>query len=327
MSAKTANAKTSGAGKAGWINLAVVLFVLLSWEFFFSNPTNIAKVNDTIESLTGLESNLRGFSVTAVPRPSQILSSITVTPKNGRGGPLFFWGHTQSTLAASVWGFFLGNGMAILMAVLFLYARPLERAFMPFALAIRSIPLVAITPLLLRVRYSLADMPSVQANPFLMSIFGTDQFIKMFIVILIVFFPTLVNVFQGFLSVEKAAMEYMHTLNASKWSIFWKLQAPAALPMTFAALKIGAGSAVLGVIVAEWLSSNSGLGFIMGQTTQANLKPADIWAAMFITTILALAFFYAISWLERLLIPWHESVIALEQSMKGIETGMEADAA
>lgn len=325
MTVKPASGKKSRFSKAQWANLAVILIILLSWEFFFSNPANIDKVNQTIENLTGLESKLRGFSVTAVPRPSQIITSITITPKNGRGGPAFFWINTQSTLTASVWGFFLGNGMAILMATLFLYVRPLERAFMPFALAIRSIPLVAITPLLLRVRYSLADMPSVQANPLLMAIFGTDQFIKMFIVVLIVFFPTLVNVFQGFLSVDKPAMEYMHTLNASKWSIFWKLQAPAALPMTFAALKIGAGSAVLGVIVAEWLSSNSGLGFIMGQTTQANLKPADIWAAMFITTVLALAFFYAISWLEKLLIPWHQSVIALEQSMNGIETGMEAD--
>jgi NitT/TauT family transport system permease protein len=191
---------------------------------------------------------------------------------------------------------------------------------MPFSLALRSIPLVAITPLLLRIRFSIADLPVVKSSPILYPIFGTEQAIKMFIVCIVVFFPTLVNVYQGFKSVDTPALELMHSLNASPWFVFWNLRVPSALPLTFSALKIAASSSVGGVVIAEWLSSNKGLGYIMyAGSSSASLTTADMWVGMILSTVLAVVLFWLVSTIEKLAIPWHESVIALKEAMEGFD--------
>ncbi|MBN1318578.1 MAG: ABC transporter permease subunit [Anaerolineales bacterium] len=278
------------------------------------------KINGFIQQITGWNPGLRSFSLVALPRPSSVVKSILVTPVHGRGGPLFFWGHTKATLAALFSGFFLGNLIAMIIATLFLYLPPVQRALMPFSLALRSIPLVAITPLLLRIRFSIADLPMVKDSPILYPIFGTEQAIKMFIVCIVVFFPTLVNVYQGFKSVDAPALELMHSLNASQWYIFWNLRVPYALPLTFSALKIAASASVGGVVIAEWLSSNKGLGYVMyAGSSSASLSTADMWVAMILSTILALVLFWLVSVVEKAAIPWHESVIALKEAMEGFD--------
>lgn len=301
------------------INIAIALVVILLWEFLLSNAPNMEKLNNFIQQLTGWNPRMRAFSLIALPRPSSIVKALLVTPPHGRGGPLFFWAHIKTTLSAIFLGFFLGNSIAIIIAIIFLYIPPVQRALMPFSLALRSIPLVAITPLLLRIRFSIADMPLVKDSPILYPIFGTEQAIKMIIVCIVVFFPTLVNVYQGFKSVDAPALELMHSLNASQWYIFWNLRVPYALPLTFSALKIAASASVGGVVIAEWLSSNKGLGYIMyAGSSSASLTTSDMWVAMILSTTLALLLFWLVSVVEKVAIPWHESVIALKEAMEGL---------
>lgn len=190
---------------------------------------------------------------------------------------------------------------------------------MPVFLTLRSVPLVAITPLLLRIRYTLSDMQLVQDNTILYSLFGTGQAVKMLVVVIIVFFPTLINVFEGLKSITPSEIELMKSMNASGWKIFWKLRIYKALPLTFAALKIASTSSVLAVTVAEWLGSNQGLGFVMSQGASASLDSRHVWASIIIITIFGLVFYWVISLLEKVFIPWHESVVALKQAMKGLE--------
>jgi NitT/TauT family transport system permease protein len=300
--------------------LAVICFILI-WEFLLSNPTNVKKINDTIFNLVGWNPGFRAFSLIALPKPSSIVKAFFITPINGRGGPMFFWTHTIATISAIIQGFLIGNFIAILGATIFLYVPQIERAVMPFNLALQSIPLVAITPILLRIRFSLADSELVQNNPILYSIFGTEHAIKIFLVVIIVFFPTLVNAFQGLRSVESASLELMESLSASKWYIYWNLRIPSALPLTFSALKIAASASVGGVIVAEWFSSNTGLGYIMAASNSAgSLTTADLWVALIIATLLSVVIFWGMNALEKAVIPWHESVIALKEAMTGSTT-------
>jgi NitT/TauT family transport system permease protein len=305
--------------KTVWINLLVVVVLLLSWELLFSNQDNLDNISSFVKDTTGWRPHLKALSVMAVPRPSKIVGIITTTPPNGRGGWEFFWYHAKSTLSAAVLGFFIGDIIAILFAILLAYVKPLERALMPIFLTMRSVPLVAITPLLLRIRFTLADMDVVQTNPILYSLFGTGQVVKMLVVIIIVFFPTMVNVFEGLKSINPSEIELMKSMNASGWQVFWKLRIFKAMPLTFAALKIASASSVLAVTVAEWLGTNQGLGFVMSQGASASLDSRHVWASIVIVTIFGLVFYWAVSLLEKIFIPWHESVIALKQAMNGLE--------
>lgn len=305
--------------KTLWINLIVILLFLLIWEFLLCNQDNLDGISSFIKDITGWRPRLNALSIMAAPRPSKIVGIMTTVPPSGRGGWEFFWFHAQATLSAAIFGFLLGNFVAIIFAILLAYVKPLERALMPVFLTLRSVPLVAITPLLLRIRYTLSDMQLVQDNAILYGLFGTGQAVKMLVVVIIVFFPTLINVFEGLKSITPSEIELMKSMNASGWKIFWKLRIFKALPLTFAALKIASTSSVLAVTIAEWLGSNQGLGFVMSQGASASLDSRHVWASIIIITIFGLVFYWAISLLEKIFIPWHESVVALKQAMKGLE--------
>jgi len=306
--------------KAFWINIIAIAALLVSWELLFANQDNLDAISKAVAKSTGVKLRLNAFSAMAVPKPSRIANILTTVPRNKRGGFGFFWYHAQSTLSAAMAGFFIGNAFAILIAVLFTYVKPIEKALMPVFLVIRSIPLVAITPLLLRIRYTLSDMAAVHDSAVLNALFGSGQAVKMLIVVLIVFFPTMVNVHEGLKSITTSEKELMKSLNASGAQVFIHLRAYKALPMTFAALKIASASSVLAVTVAEWLGSDRGLGYIMSQGATASLDARHVWASIVIIVAFALLFYAAVSFVEKLVLPWHESVIALKKAMNGAAT-------
>ena len=293
--------------------LSIVLLVL--WEFAISNEENVDLFNQKVEELTGWNPGFDALPGTILPQPSRILRTLLVTPSSGRGGPEYFWRHTQNTLYGAALGFVLGNLLAILTATTFLYFKPLERALLPIALALRSMPLVAIAPLLLRIRFAVADLESVQNSPVLNAIFGTDVVMKVSIVIIIVYFPTLVNVARGLTSVEQEALELMHTLRASRWQVYWKLRVPTALPLTFAALKVASSASVLGAVVAEWLSSTRGLGYVIYRS-QAEAQIPRMMMGMVIACVMSIVSFAVVGLVQRWAIPWHRSVVHLRGALE-----------
>ncbi len=298
------------------IPLAIAVVVIVLWEFVISNDDNIQRFNGWVAGLTGWDPSLDAAPASILPRPSVIVKQLLVTPKNEKGGPAYFWKHTRATLLAAIFGFLIGNLFAILTATTFLYVKPLERALMPVALALRSMPLVAITPLLLRIRFSIADLEAVKASPFLNAIFGTDLVMKLLIVIIICYFPTLVNVARGLVSVESSALELMHTLRASRWQTYWKLRVPTALPLTFSALKVASSAAVLGAVVAEWLSSSQGLGYVIYRSHAEQAEP-KVWMAMILSCVMAVGSFALVNALQRVAIPWYRSVVHLRGALEG----------
>jgi NitT/TauT family transport system permease protein len=295
--------------------LIFTVVILLLWEFAISNDDNVQQINQAIENLTGWNPDMEAMAPTILPRPSRIAKQLLVTPRNQKGGPAYFWRHTKATLFAAGLGFVIGNAIAIITATTFLYFKPLERGLMPIALALRSMPLVAITPLLLRIRFTISDLDVVQNTPWLKSIFGTDLVMKLLIVIIICYFPTLVNVARGLTSAEPSSLELMHSLRASRWQTYWKLRVPTALPLTFAALRVASSSAVLGAVVAEWLSSSQGLGFVIFRS-HADMSEAKMWMAMIISCAMAIIAFALVGVVQRLAIPWHRPVVHLRGALE-----------
>jgi NitT/TauT family transport system permease protein len=222
--------------------------------------------------------------------PLYVLPAPTVIGRElARDWPLL-WRHAQPTMIEAFGGFLVGNGVAIALAVAFVHWQAVQRALFPVAIGLRTIPLVAITPLLL-------------------VWLGNGYAPKIVIAALISFFPTLVNMTRGLAAMDRQALELMHTFSASRWQVLVKVRWPASLPYLFSALKIAATSCVLGAVVAEWIGSDRGLGYLVVAAT-FEFKVARLWATVVVTSLIALGAFLAVVLAERLLVPWREDVPA-----------------
>ena len=188
------------------------------------------------------------------------------------------------TIVESVGGFALGNFVAIAAALAFVHSKALERALYPVAVAVRTLPIVAIAPIFVL-------------------LLGNGYAPKIAIAALITFFPTLVNMVEGLESADPQALELMHVLSASKTEIFRYVRWPSSLPYLFSAMRIASTSSVLGALVAEWIGTNKGLGYLIVLTTY-DFRTALLYAAMVVTSAIALAFFFLVSLVEWLLVRW-----------------------
>lgn len=188
------------------------------------------------------------------------------------------------TVTEAVGGFALGNAVAVLLAILFVHNRTLERTLFPVAVAVRTIPIIAIAPILVL-------------------LLGNGLQPKIVIAALISFFPTLVNMVRGLESVEPSALELMRVLSATRAQVFLELRLPSSLPFLFAALKISTASSVIGAIVAEWIGADVGLGYLVIIST-FEFRTSLLYATTVTASLLALGLFLAVVVVERLVVRW-----------------------
>jgi ABC-type nitrate/sulfonate/bicarbonate transport system permease component len=188
------------------------------------------------------------------------------------------WSNTQVTMRQAFLGYVAGTAFAVAVAVVFVLSRSIERAFMPIALALRSVPIVAMIP-------------------FLSYMFGRDLKGSIVIVSIIVWFPTLVFMTYGLRSLTQQQFDLLKALDASKWQLFVKARFPSALPSFFAAAKVTAPAAILGALINGWLSTGDGLGDLMlRSTTSSNYN--GLWAAVVIVTFLSIVLVAAVNTIE-----------------------------
>lgn len=218
-----------------------------------------------------------GIPTYIIPSPVEVWSSLTTNWT-------MLLQNTWPTAVESVLGFLLGNGVAILLAVLFVHWKTAEQALMPVAVFVRTIPIVAVAPVLV-------------------IMLGNGYSPKVAIAALISFFPTLVNMVRGLESVDKQSLELLRVLSASRSEVFWKVRVFASLPYLFSALKIAATSCVIGAIVAEWIGSQVGLGYLIIQAT-FNFNTPLLYATMVAASVMAVAFYGLIGLIERLVVTW-----------------------
>lgn len=212
-----------------------------------------------------------------VPAPTAVAGSLA------HDWPLLLknaWPTTIESLA----GFAIGNLFAIVLAILFVHSKTLEQTFYPMAVVLRTIPIVALAPILVL-------------------LLGTGYAPKIAIAALISFFPTLVNMVRGFGAVDPQALELMRVLSANRREVFFKLRLINSLPFLFAALKIATGACVIGAIVAEWIGSDAGLGVLVINATTQFQTPL-LYATMAVASAMALIFFGIVAALEKLIVRW-----------------------
>ncbi|QYG93142.1 ABC transporter permease subunit [Iamia sp. SCSIO 61187] len=186
---------------------------------------------------------------------------------------------TIKTLTEAGWGFVTGITAAVAVAVAFTLSKALERTFLPIALALRSVPIVAMVPLFAYV-------------------FGRGTLGSLVIISIITFFPALVLVSNGLRAVRSEAVELLVAYNAGTIRQLVKLRIPSALPSLMASAKVCAPLAILGSILNGWLSTGTGLGALMVNST-ITAQYAQLWAAVVVVTIASIVFAALVSIVEQ----------------------------
>jgi ABC-type nitrate/sulfonate/bicarbonate transport system permease component len=189
------------------------------------------------------------------------------------------WDETKVSLVEAATGFLAGLGVALAVAIAFTLSRPLERAVLPIALALRSVPIVAMVPLLAYV-------------------FGREAVGSLVIISIIVWFPALVLVSSGLRSVRPESLELLRAYDAGPLTQLVKVRLPSAIPSILASAKVCAPLAILGSILNGWLSTGKGLGNLMAEST-ITAQYAKLWAAVVIVTVISMIFAAVVTSLEQ----------------------------
>ncbi|WP_432488979.1 ABC transporter permease [Kineococcus sp. SYSU DK018] len=187
-----------------------------------------------------------------------------------------------TTLKDAITGFVAGTAGALVVASLFTLSRPLELVFMPLAMLLRSVPLVAMAPLIGLV----FSTPLTRAA----TIGG-----------IVVFFPVLVNVVLGLRSASPQALDLVRVHGGTRLTALRKVAVPSALPNLFAAVRISVPGAVIGAMLYEWLFSGTGLG---AEIFRANsqVQYSKLWAIVVVVTFSTIVLYTLVSVLETLVL-------------------------
>jgi ABC-type nitrate/sulfonate/bicarbonate transport system permease component len=209
--------------------------------------------------------------------PDAVLRDLFISPA-AASHRLILLDALGTTIFDAMLGFVVGTGLATAIATLFVAYPVLARWFMPLAIALRSVPVIAATPLLV-------------------VMFGRGLGVSIAIATLFTFFPTLINVMEGLRSAPPRAIELMHAYAASRWTTIRKVRMVYALPSMFASARISILGSVLGVLVAEWLATGVGLGSVMIQA-RAEYDFDHLWTAGVVLTVASAAIYASVGWLE-----------------------------
>ena len=194
----------------------------------------------------------------------------------------------QTVLKGALRGYLIGALAAFLTALLIDRSLFLTRGLLPIGNFVAALPIVGIAPILV-------------------SWFGFDWQSKAAVVVVMVFFPILVNTVQGLREADAMSRDLMRTYAASHVQTLLKLRLPAAMPFVFNGLKIATTLALIGAIVAEYFGSPiRGMGFRIS-TGVGSLSIDLVWAEIAVAAMAGTAFYGIVAWIERRVTFWHPS--------------------
>jgi NitT/TauT family transport system permease protein len=225
---------------------------------------------------------VRAFGVKEylLPPPSRVWTEFWKRHDLVMGGA---WVTTQEILA----GYALAVVVSVPLALAIAYSRFMEQSVYPVIVFLQIVPKIAIAPLFI-------------------IWFGFGFTPKLLLVFLLSFFPVVVASIAGFKSADRDVMDFARTTGASGLRLFLKISLPQALPHIFTGLKVGAALAATAAVVAEFVASDKGLGYLLLQYN-GQLDTPMVFAIIVLLSLIGLAVYYAVEIVERIAIPWHVS--------------------
>ena len=221
-----------------------------------------------------------------LPSPVDVGRELASTVRTGE-----LWPHVAYTLRNILLGFLLGVLAGCALGALVTRNWLIDAAASPFLVLFQSAPKIAIAPLFVLW-------------------FGLGWGSQLALIVSLVFFPMLTGMTLGLRSLDPAYLELARILGLSSWRRFRSIELPAALPDVFAAARIGVIDAMTGAVLAEFISSERGLGYLLVYSNTTYRTPLLIVAIVVIVAV-GLALYQVLLLLERRLIAWHESNIAI----------------
>ena len=184
------------------------------------------------------------------------------------------------TLGEALIGFICATILSFSTAVIFVFFKTLKLGIYPILIALQAIPIVALSPLII-------------------IWFGTELLSKVVVVTLMCFFPILINTLKGLQNINLEYLDLFRVYSSSRWRVFTKLRLPFSYSYIFASLKISSTLAVVGAIIAEFVGSNKGLGFLI-LSASYRLRTDAMFSAILFVSIAALIFFYFVVYIEKI---------------------------
>jgi len=196
--------------------------------------------------------------------------------------------YTGITALETVLGYFIAIVLGLGFGIAISFSSILRRTLYPFFVSIEMTPKIAFAPLFI-------------------SWFGFGLMPKVIIVVLVCFFPIVLNAILAFNSLSNELTLFYKSTGANTLKTFFKIRLPAALPQCFVGFKYAAINATVGATIAEFIGSDKGLGFYISIVT-GNMRPDLAFAGIFFLTCLGLSVFGFVTMMEKILIPWHISM-------------------
>lgn len=230
------------------------------------------------------EGLVRGLDVSQVilPPPSLVWGTILSSTD------ILWVDFKQTALKGALSGYVIGALAAFVTAILIDRSAFLTRGLLPIGNFVAALPIVGIAPILV-------------------SWFGFDWHSKAAVVVVMVFFPILVNTVQGLRETDAMQRDLLRTYAAGYLTTLLKLRLPAAMPFIFNGLKIATTLALIGAIVAEYFGSPTrGMGFRIS-TGVGSLSIDLVWAEIAVAAVAGTCFYGLVAWIEKRVTFWHPS--------------------
>jgi len=193
--------------------------------------------------------------------------------------------HILATVEATLYGFAVAVAFGGIGAVAVVYSDTLRRTVTPLLVTLQIIPKIAFAPLFL-------------------VWFGLGITSKVMVAFLVAFFPVLINTAVGLVQIEPELLDLARAMKASRTWVFFKIRFPNSLPYFFAGLRVASTLAVIGAIIAEFVGSDVGLGYLIVIANNQLDTPLGL-ASIALVSALGLALYGLIMLVERLAMPWH----------------------
>jgi NitT/TauT family transport system permease protein len=195
--------------------------------------------------------------------------------------------HLGASLQRLLLGFAAGAGIGVVVGITVGFFSVAEAVGTPLIAATFPIPKIALLPLLILW-------------------LGIGEASKVAVIGLGVFFPMAINTYTGVRQADALLIRAAVSFGAGRWSVIRKVILPSALPMVFAGLKLGAGTALLLLVAAEMIAVESGIGFLVLHA--ANLMATTkLMVGIVLLSLLGVLSHWSLAWLERIVIPWRHT--------------------
>ncbi len=273
--------------------IAAGLFAILGWQLigviasYFADVPGARVMSAALLGLIGLfvwEMVVSALNVPLVilPAPSVIAARIA------REIPILWADFQQTFVKGALSGYVIGCLAAFLIAIAIDRSAFLQKGLLPVGNFVAALPIVGTAPILVMW-------------------FGFDWQSKAAVVVVMVFFPMLVNTVQGLREASVMQADLMRTYAAGYWQTLFKLRLPAAMPFVFNGLKISSTLALIGAIVAEFFGSPVlGMGFRIS-TSVGQLALDMVWAEIAVAALAGSLFYGTVALIERAMTFWHPS--------------------